>query len=57
MKNFYNVNKLDFLVFLFLQDGRIDYNEFVEMMQKGNAGFGKKGIQNNIGFREALKLG
>ncbi|RWR80342.1 calcium-dependent protein kinase 10-like protein [Cinnamomum micranthum f. kanehirae] len=38
-------------------DGRIDYNEFVEMMQKGNAGFGKKGIQNNIGFREALKLG
>lgn len=27
------------------------------MMQKGNAGFGKKGIQNNIGFREALKLG
>lgn len=46
-----------FLCFLFLQDGRIDYNEFVEMMQKGNAGFGKKGIQNNIGFREALKLG
>ncbi|XP_058105718.1 calcium-dependent protein kinase 1-like isoform X2 [Magnolia sinica] len=40
-------------------DGRIDYNEFVEMMQKGNAGFGKKGPQNNlgIGFREALKLG
>ncbi|KAH0457327.1 hypothetical protein IEQ34_012642 [Dendrobium chrysotoxum] len=40
-------------------DGRIDYNEFVEMMQKGNAGFGKKGLQNNfsIGLREALKLG
>ncbi|KAF8398003.1 hypothetical protein HHK36_016929 [Tetracentron sinense] len=40
-------------------DGRIDYNEFVAMMQKGNAGFGKKGLQNSfsIGFREALKLG
>lgn len=40
-------------------DGRIDYNEFVEMMQKGNTGFGKKGLQNNfsIGLREALKLG
>ncbi|KAG6489336.1 calcium-dependent protein kinase 10-like [Zingiber officinale] len=34
-------------------DGRIDYNEFVAMMQKGNAGLGKKGLQNtfNIGFR------
>lgn len=41
------------------QDGRIDYNEFVEMMHKGNAGFGKKGLQNNLSFglREALKLG
>ncbi|XP_026666112.1 LOW QUALITY PROTEIN: calcium-dependent protein kinase 17-like [Phoenix dactylifera] len=40
-------------------DGRIDYNEFVEMMHKGNAGFGKKGQQNNLSFglREALKLG
>ncbi|KAL5999384.1 Mitogen-activated protein kinase cpk1 [Asimina triloba] len=40
-------------------DGRIDYNEFVEMMQKGNAGFVKKGPQSNFsnGFREALKLG
>ncbi|XP_077226088.1 calcium-dependent protein kinase 20-like [Tasmannia lanceolata] len=40
-------------------DGRIDYNEFVEMMQKGNAGFGKIGLQNSysIGLREALKLG
>jgi len=28
------------------------------MMQKGNAGFGKKGQQNTfgIGFRDALKL-
>ncbi|PIN07467.1 Ca2+/calmodulin-dependent protein kinase, EF-Hand protein superfamily [Handroanthus impetiginosus] len=35
-------------------DGRIDYNEFVAMMQKGNVDFGKKKFQNNfnIGFRE-----
>lgn len=42
-----------------MQDGLIDYNEFVAMMQKGNvAGAGKKGLQNSfsIGFREALKL-
>lgn len=32
------------------QDGRIDYNEFVAMMQKGNAGLGKKG-ENNFGLR------
>ncbi|CAL9125667.1 unnamed protein product [Musa acuminata var. zebrina] len=41
-------------------DGRIDYNEFVAMMQKGNTTvIGKKGLQSNfsIGFREALKLG
>ncbi|KAJ7974813.1 Calcium-dependent protein kinase [Quillaja saponaria] len=40
-------------------DGRIDYNEFVAMMQKGNAaGVGRKGLENSfsIGFREALKL-
>ncbi|KAK9170242.1 hypothetical protein Syun_002382 [Stephania yunnanensis] len=40
-------------------DGRIDYNEFVAMMRKGNAGFPKKAMQSSfsIGFREALKLG
>jgi len=29
------------------------------MMQMGNAGFGKKGLQNSfsIGFRDALKIG
>ncbi|CAN6440018.1 unnamed protein product [Victoria cruziana] len=39
-------------------DGRIDYNEFVAMMHKGNPAFGKKGLQNSfsIGIREALKL-
>lgn len=40
-------------------DGLIDYNEFVAMMQKGNvAGAGRKGLENSfsIGFRDALKL-
>ncbi|XP_047341256.1 calcium-dependent protein kinase 1-like [Impatiens glandulifera] len=40
-------------------DGRIDYNEFVAMMQKGNpVGGGKKGLENSfsIAFRDALKL-
>ncbi|KAF2288868.1 hypothetical protein GH714_021601 [Hevea brasiliensis] len=40
-------------------DGLIDYNEFVAMMQKGNvAGPGRKGLENSfsIGFRDALKL-
>ncbi|XP_022976248.1 calcium-dependent protein kinase 1-like [Cucurbita maxima] len=41
-------------------DGTIDYNEFVAMMQKGNVtnAAGKKGLQStfSIGFREALKL-
>ncbi|KAL6545424.1 Mitogen-activated protein kinase cpk1 [Orobanche gracilis] len=39
-------------------DGRIDYNEFVTMMQKGNpaAGAGKRGLENSFSltFREAL---
>ncbi|KAG0475453.1 hypothetical protein HPP92_015139 [Vanilla planifolia] len=39
-------------------DGLIDYNEFVEMMQ-GSTEFGKKTLQNNfsIGLREALRIG
>ncbi|KAL0914393.1 hypothetical protein M5K25_014737 [Dendrobium thyrsiflorum] len=38
-------------------DGRIDYNEFVDMMHKGNVGFGK-GQQNlSFGLRDALKIG
>ncbi|XVF76050.1 hypothetical protein PTKIN_Ptkin13bG0235500 [Pterospermum kingtungense] len=38
-------------------DGRIDYSEFVAMMQKGNAQFGKKGDNGfTIGFREALPV-
>ncbi|KAF9595447.1 hypothetical protein IFM89_000365 [Coptis chinensis] len=39
-------------------DGRIDYNEFVAMMQKGNPAFAVKGLQNSfsVGFREALKI-
>lgn len=41
-------------------DGRIDYNEFVTMMQRGNpiGGGGKRGLENSfsINFREALKI-
>jgi calcium-dependent protein kinase len=49
----------DFAFALCLQDGRIDFNEFVAMMQKGNAELGKNGLQGNnfgIGFREALSV-
>ncbi|CAA7388107.1 unnamed protein product [Spirodela intermedia] len=42
-------------------DGRIDYNEFVAMMQRGNSECGKKGLglqaSFGLGFRDALKLG
>ncbi|XP_073134214.1 calcium-dependent protein kinase 26-like [Henckelia pumila] len=39
-------------------DGLIDYNEFVAMMQKGNADFGKKRFQSNFnaGFREVTPV-
>ncbi|KAK4371351.1 hypothetical protein RND71_010826 [Anisodus tanguticus] len=41
-------------------DGRIDYNEFVAMMQKGHpvTGGGKKGLEHSLstGFRDALRL-
>ncbi|KAF8710010.1 hypothetical protein HU200_029735 [Digitaria exilis] len=39
-------------------DGRIDYNEFVAMMQKGDNPLGRKGHQSNanFGLGEALKL-
>ncbi|KAL6508434.1 Calcium-dependent protein kinase 25 [Orobanche hederae] len=40
-------------------DGRIDYNEFVAMMHKGNGSdFGKRRYQNNfnLGFREAMPV-
>ncbi|WCJ34149.1 Calcium-dependent protein kinase family protein [Euphorbia peplus] len=40
-------------------DGRIDYNEFVAMMRKGNNGMGKNGKGGrsfSIGFREALQV-
>lgn len=41
-------------------DGRIDYNEFVAMMQKGHpaSGVGKKGLEHSFstGFRDVLKL-
>ncbi|KAH0909177.1 hypothetical protein HID58_032498 [Brassica napus] len=36
-------------------DGRIDYGEFVAMMQKGNAGIGRRTMRNslNISMRDA----
>ncbi|KAF3442777.1 hypothetical protein FNV43_RR16694 [Rhamnella rubrinervis] len=40
-------------------DGRIDYNEFVAMMQKGNVDFGKRGLHStsfSVGFREAMPV-
>ncbi|KAI5075389.1 hypothetical protein GOP47_0009937 [Adiantum capillus-veneris] len=45
-------------------DGRIDYNEFVAMMRKGNGGFGRKTMRNSLGssigsggyLREGLML-
>ena len=41
--------------FFLLQDGRIDYGEFVAMMQKGNAGIGRRTMRNslNISMRDA----
>lgn len=39
----------------FFQDGRIDYQEFVAMMQKGNAGIGRRTMRNslNLTMRDA----
>ncbi|XP_050227604.1 calcium-dependent protein kinase 26-like [Mercurialis annua] len=40
-------------------DGRIDYKEFVAMMQKGNSEMSKNGLKGRslgIGFREALQV-
>lgn len=40
---------------LLLQDGRIDYGEFVAMMQKGNVGLGRRTMRNslNMSMRDA----
>ncbi|XP_059654132.1 calcium-dependent protein kinase 5 isoform X2 [Cornus florida] len=40
-------------------DGRIDYGEFVAMMQKGNAGIGRRTMQGslNLSMKDALGLG
>ncbi|KAK7284757.1 hypothetical protein RJT34_19510 [Clitoria ternatea] len=41
-------------------DGRIDYNEFVAMMQRGNADLGKSDVKGStsfsFGYREALSV-
>lgn len=45
-------------------DGRIDYNEFVAMMRKGNGGMGRANMRNSLsssirsgGLRDALMIG
>lgn len=46
-------------------DGRIDYNEFVAMMRKGNGGIGRKNMRNSLSssirgggvLRDALMIG
>lgn len=54
---FTKITALTFCLGLINQDGYIDYNEFVAMMQ--NTEFGKKKIQNSasIGLRDAFKGG
>lgn len=41
-------------VVVLFQDGRIDYGEFVAMMQKGNMGVGRRTMRNslNISMRD-----
>lgn len=42
-----------------VQDGRIDYNEFVAMMRRGNADMGKKQLPDNFnisGYREVMEV-
>ena len=36
------------LLCVHLQDGMIDYNEFVAMMRKGNGGMGRRNITNGL---------
>jgi calcium-dependent protein kinase len=42
-------------MYVLFQDGRIDYGEFVAMMQKGNAGIGRRTMRNslNMSMRDA----
>lgn len=48
-------NFSDLVVYVLFQDGRIDYGEFVAMMQKGNAGIGRRTMRNslNMSMRDA----
>lgn len=50
----------DVFFFYLLQDGTIDYKEFVAMMQRGNTDLAKKGQKGStslkIGYREALSV-
>lgn len=42
-------------MYVLSQDGRIDYGEFVAMMQKGNVGLGRRTMRNslNMSMRDA----
>ena len=41
------------------QDGRIDYNEFVAMMRKGNGAIGRRTMRNSLNFsrKDNLPIG
>lgn len=45
----------DILICIIFQDGRIDYGEFVAMMQKGNPGIGRRTMRSslNMSMRDA----
>lgn len=46
-----------FFLFLLLQDGRIDYNEFATMMRKSDGGAGSRSMRGNLNFNLAEALG
>lgn len=56
-RSFLSLHLVELSVLTF-QDGRIDYKEFVAMMQKGNANLGNRRLPNNfnIGFRDPTKV-
>lgn len=45
-----------FVLFGFVQDGRIDYGEFAAMMRKGNGGVGRRTMRGPMNLGDALGL-
>lgn len=39
---------INIIMYVFVQDGRIDYGEFVAMMQKGNGGIGRRTMRSSL---------